>query len=565
MIKPDARSNERWDYRHFLQVFCVLLCCVSLFAVLLLLENNHDGHITIESLAPWYGWLVFTSLILAFSIFLIIYYTYYQLLDRRLAVVGFAFFVAGVFDTLHLMAYLDVPGFPGAGTSSGKPVTYWLLAKIAYAAGLFLMTVMPEKGRDRLGRQWKLVISLLVILAAIVLVNTVPRLTDIIYVSGGIKTAGKIIIAVVAAVYLHCACSAAATYMKKRDSIYKTLSCAFIIMFFCQLVTIGITGMQDIRNILGCSLKFIAFVLFFNIFYIQGIRQPYNLLSKAKEELKEYASELDRLVDKRTHELKKVNERLVADLEVARGIQQAMLPSVLPQTEFVSFVSGYLPAENLSGDFYNVIRIDDSNFGIYIGDVSGHGVSAAMLTIFTFQKIMSLMDEIGKEGMTIPSMVLEHLYDAFNSANFSEELYIVLIYGVYNVETGIFSYASGGLNTSPLRLRPDGSIQELDSRGFAICRLGDLIKPKFSNKQVMLFPGDKLILYTDGLVESKNSEKKPYSKERLKSLISRYHNWDAKIMTLKILEDVKQYSEKINDDVTILTLEVSRPFYNEYS
>ena len=122
----------------------------------------------------------------------------------------------------------------------------------------------------------------------------------------------------------------------------------------------------------------------------------------------------------------------MADLEVARGIQQAMLPEVLPQNEFVSFVSGYLPAENLSGDFYNVIKIDESHYGVYIGDVSGHGVSAAMLTVFTFQKIMSLVDEIGKEGMTIPAMVLKHLYNSFNAANLVKN-YILLIYGVYNI------------------------------------------------------------------------------------------------------------------------------------
>jgi sigma-B regulation protein RsbU (phosphoserine phosphatase) len=311
---------------------------------------------------------------------------------------------------------------------------------------------------------------------------------------------------------------------------------------------------------MGCILKLVSFLLFFNIFYIQGIRRPYVLLSKAKEELNEYAYELDRLVDKRTYELRQVNKRLMADLEVARGIQQAMLPEVLPQNEFVSFVSGYLPAENLSGDFYNVIKIDESHYGVYIGDVSGHGVSAAMLTVFTFQKIMSLVDEIGKEGMTIPAMVLKHLYNSFNAANFSEELYIVLIYGVYNIDTGIFSYASGGLNTSPLRLRPDGSIQELETEGFAICKLGDLITPKFSNRQVMLFPGDKLIIYTDGLVEAVNPEKQPYSKERLKDLISKHRKWNASRMTEIILEDVKQYSEHIKDDVTILTIDVLRPF-----
>ena len=90
--------------------------------------------------------------------------------------------------------------------------------------------------------------------------------------------------------------------------------------------------------------------------------------------------------------------------------------------------------------------------------------------------------------------------------------------------------------------------------------MGDLISPKFSNRQVMLFPGDKLIIYTDGLVEAVNSEKQPYSKERLKDLISKHRKWNANRMTEKILEDLKQYTEHINDDVTILTVEVLRPF-----
>ena len=89
--------------------------------------------------------------------------------------------------------------------------------------------------------------------------------------------------------------------------------------------------------------------------------------------------------------------------------------------------------------------------------------------------------------MTIPSMVLQHLYDSFNSSNFNDDMYFVMLYGVFNTQTGIFSYSSGGLNTVPLRLRPDGSIQELDNDGFAICKLGSILKPKFVNYQILLF------------------------------------------------------------------------------
>ena len=560
MITPDLKSGLRRDFKRYTEIFYVLLGCISLLIAVLLLENKHGGNFVIKSAMPYCFCLVLISSILAFSIFLVTFYTYNQMMNNSLAIVGFTFLISGTFDIVCLLSYTDMSGISGITDPSGKSVLFWLLARIVNAIGFLLLINVSGQRKDRLGRGWKLVVSLLFIVTTVLFVYLFDGLSGWIYGPVGLRPAWNIILAIIAAIYGYNTCRMIISSRKNGDPLNKTLACAFIIMFFCQIITIGLVSLHDIRVLLSCILKFTAFLLFFYVFYIQGIKRPYVLLSKAKEELNEYAFELDRLVDKRTHELKQVNQRLMADLEVARGIQQAMLPSVLPQNEYVSFVSGYLPAENLSGDFYNVIRIDGSHYGIYIGDVSGHGVSAAMLTVFTFQRILSLVDEIGKEGMTIPAIVLEHLFNSFNAANFSEELYIVLIYGVYNIDTGIFSYASGGLNTSPLRLRPDGSIQELDSEGFAICKLGDFISPKFSNRQVMLFPGDKLILYTDGLVETLNRDKQPYSKERLKDLISRHRKWNANQMTQKILEDVKQFSEKINDDVTILTIEVLRPF-----
>lgn len=560
MITPSAKSDRHWDYKHYSEIFYVLIGCISLVVVLCLLEKNKDVCFFIANTSSWYIWLGFFSIIVAFSIFLISYYTYYQISNIRLAIAGFTFLVAGVFDTLHLLSYSVVPEISGNQMASDLSVIYWMLAKLVTAFGFLFLVSVPEQKKSKLGRGWRLVLSLFVILAGVLLATANPDMANLFYGPGGIKIAGIIVIVVIALIYAYNTYGAVRNFIASADPLNKTMACAFILMLFSQIINMSLLNMHDIRSLLGGVLKLVAFLLFFNIFYIHGIRRPYVLLSKAKEELNEYAYELDRLVDKRTHELRQVNKRLMADLEVARGIQHAMLPAVLPQNEYASFVSGYVPAEKLSGDFYNVIKIDDAHYGVYIGDVSGHGVSAAMLTVFTFQKIMSLMDEIGKEGMTIPSLVLQHLYDSFNAANFSEELYVVMIYGVYNIDTGIFSYASGGLNTSPLRLRPDGSIQELDSEGFAICKLGDIFTPKFSNRQVMLFPGDKLVLYTDGLVETVNKEKKPYSKERLKNFISRHHKWNASNLTRKIIEDVKRYSEHINDDITILTIDVLRPF-----
>lgn len=184
-----------------------------------------------------------------------------------------------------------------------------------------------------------------------------------------------------------------------------------------------------------------------------------------------------------------------------------------------------------------------------------------MLTVFIFQKLQSLMEEKGGESLTIPSVVLSHLYDSLNASNFDENLYAVMIYGVFNSETGIFSYASGGLNTVPLRVRPDGSIQELDNSGFAICKLGNFYKPRFVNNQILLFPKDKLVLYTDGLVEARNSKNEEYSLPRLKKVIQEQYKWGVEHLTEAITKDVQEFiGQKPSDDITLLILDVLPPF-----
>jgi len=105
----------------------------------------------------------------------------------------------------------------------------------------------------------------------------------------------------------------------------------------------------------------------------------------------------------------------------------------------------------VSGDFCNVFKIDNDNIGFYIGDVSGHGVPAAMLTIFLNQTVKTLLEmETNELNKISPAMVLENIYRSFNSTNFDENVYIVMIYAVYNRHTQVLTYSSAGLNVSPI-------------------------------------------------------------------------------------------------------------------
>ena len=93
----------------------------------------------------------------------------------------------------------------------------------------------------------------------------------------------------------------------------------------------------------------------------------------------------------------------------------SLLPKQMPKNGSVAFNAEYFAAEHLSGDFYNVVRLDKDNIAIYIGDVSGHGISAAMLTVFVYQNSTQLK-EVEEAGSTIiePGYVLKTIYKSFN-------------------------------------------------------------------------------------------------------------------------------------------------------
>lgn len=560
MTAPEVHYRDKWDMKRYRAIFSVLFICFALTLSLILLEVASGRHFFSDSVVLGYNIFEFMSLIVAFSIFLIAFYTYNQSMNMQLVIPGFTFLMAGLLDVLHLIMLQAGNTFFEGIQLTRIPEGLMMLSRGVNAVGFLLLVIVPEKKKNNASRGFITILSLLFVTLCMIVLYFVPYFNTPVEEPYRLALPGQILLILVALIYAYNVYRAARDFKRGNDPLKKVLACAFIIMFFSQLISLQASDLEDLRSVLSSIFKFAAFILYFNLFYIHNIRRPYILLSKAKEELNAYTYELDCLVDKRTHEFKMANRRLMADLEVARGIQKSMLPTSFPQSEFVSFTAGYLPAENLSGDFYNVFKIDDSRYGVCIGDVSGHGVSAAMLTVFTFQKIQSLLEELGTAGMTIPSMVLQHLYDSFNGANFSEELYIVMIYGVYNSDTGIFSYASGGLNTVPFRLRPDGSIQELDSDGYAICKLGEIMKPKFVNHQIMLFPGDKLLLYTDGVVEAVNEQNQPYTKERLKEILARNNKWSAQHLADAIMEDVSSYSKTIRDDITFLILDVQRPF-----
>lgn len=549
-----ARKSFFGVYNRFIHIFITLAVCI----VFLFISKGIDSAFNLSSFlienTTVHRFFEIFILIISFSIFFVAYYTYPQTHDNRLLIMGYIFLGGG------LLYWIKVLGITNDVALFDSFLSCILIRFVNSVCFSILFTYEP-KNKVNIRRSYLLLGATMFLLLSVLMIKS-PEINNLFFThEGTLSFVSAIVVLFDCLLYSYIFYRIYINSKQKNDVVNKTLSCALLIMLFSEIALLNVRQVYDMSTVVSQFYLAVSYGILFYSIYIFSVRRPYKLLSKIKEKRENDLVKMDKLVESRTKELRDMYDKLIADQDLARGIQLSMLPRELPKDEYVSFSVGYLPADELSGDFYYVIKIDETRYGICIGDVSGHGISAAMLSIFAFQKLQSLMEETEGGGMTIPSMVLQHLYDSFNSSNFNDDMYFVMLYGVFNTQTGIFSYSSGGLNTVPLRLRPDGSIQELDNDGFAICKLGSILKPKFVNYQILLFPGDKLILYTDGLVDAKNSQNEEYSLSRLKSTISDYSKFGIDYLADAIIKDAKKFTgAKASDDITLLIMDSLPPF-----
>jgi len=404
------------------------------------------------------------------------------------------------------------------------------------------------------------IMPVLISLAILNLVTFYPDFLPQMYIEGKGLTDTKIILEVVVMLFMLIAIIALLNeYRKRRDSLLIVLSCALLIGIFSELSFTLYIDVYGIYNFLGHLLKFVMYFIIFRVVFIQNIKQPYLDLSIANEEVKNYADNQDRIVEQRTEQINEIHQKLLDDLEYARDIQMSMLPKNLPAYQRAAFEACYFPAERVGGDFYNVFEIDETKVGMYIGDVSGHGVSAAMLTVFLNQSMKTRNENAqGIREVLLPSEALTNLYFDFNQTEFKSEVYIVMLYGIFDFSTSEFTFASAGLNVPPMIVSNSGEVSELIIKGFPICKFPDSHPVEYYNSTVKLNKGDKVLFYTDGLVEAENQDKKVYSDLRLKALLQKNRHLNAFQLTKSISEHVFQFigDSKLRDDITFFVMEV---------
>jgi phosphoserine phosphatase RsbU/P len=237
------------------------------------------------------------------------------------------------------------------------------------------------------------------------------------------------------------------------------------------------------------------------------------------------------------------------DLNISREIQQAILPKVFPpfpdEPNFEIYAS-MVAANEVGGDFYDFFLIDKHRLGFVIGDVSGKGISAAIFMAVS----RTLLRATGLKGDSVSECML-YVNNLLCKESVSS-MFVTVFYGILNTQTGEVEYVNAGHNP-PYLLSASGIIKVEMTEGLALGVLDDFI---FESKKIQLKKGDKLLLYTDGVIEAFNLEEMAYGEGKFESFLSSNLNLPVETIIKESFADVTDFGGGApqSDDITLLGL-----------
>lgn len=250
----------------------------------------------------------------------------------------------------------------------------------------------------------------------------------------------------------------------------------------------------------------------------------------------------DKSVEKRLQvELIEKNRALIEEQMSAASIQRALLPQ-RGYDRFFYTDYFYRPAEILSGDFFDIIEIDEDHTAIYMADAVGHGFASSMATLFISQTMRNMDPEI----LVDPTVAMMELVHRFRELNPPDTMYFTMFLGVYSKKNRKFTYANAGHDCPPL-LKRNGHVRLLMNAGFPVTQLVEATF--YECRSAYLQKGDELLFYTDGITECRSRGRKQYGVDALRDLFSRIGD-DPLAEIQQALNDF--IYEDIVDDMTCL-------------
>jgi sigma-B regulation protein RsbU (phosphoserine phosphatase) len=278
-------------------------------------------------------------------------------------------------------------------------------------------------------------------------------------------------------------------------------------------------------------------------------------LDRLRKEVDSLRAEVDHL-HRRDSTVNYMMQKIDEELRLAARLQRDFMPRNPPRVNQLSFSTLFRPAGYVSGDLYDIMRLDEQHVGFYLLDAVGHGMPAALLTMFIKQALVTKEIRDKSYRLLTPGETLANLNQQLVEQELTHATFATAIYGIINSVTGKLQFATAG-HPSPIRMSADGSLEHLIGDGGL---LGIFENEQFADVTVQLHPGDRLILYTDG-VEVAFEHHDQLQPQRWLNELTSFSNHPSQEMLLKFSHVVDQQdgSAHPKDDLTLLVADFAAP------
>jgi len=235
------------------------------------------------------------------------------------------------------------------------------------------------------------------------------------------------------------------------------------------------------------------------------------------------------------------------EIELAKEIQQGLLPKDIPQIQGIEISSAWQPSEVVSGDYFDILKFSDSKVGLCIADVAGKGIPAALL-------MSNLQAGVRTLGATsLPPRELCEKLNQLICSNAPLDKFITLFYCLLDVTGKRLIYTNAGHNL-PILVRQDGSLirSEKGGRGLGLSQ-----DSNYQQGEVELMSGDRVLLFTDGVIEATNSKKEEFGEARLIELLVENRGLGAAALQKRVMKAVTKFNHgNAEDDMTLIAISV---------
>jgi len=257
--------------------------------------------------------------------------------------------------------------------------------------------------------------------------------------------------------------------------------------------------------------------------------------------------------EKELEELKVRLEQAMAgiqeELGMARQIQLSLLPAGFPEMPGIKVAASYLPCSTIGGDFYEVIKLDEHRLGVLMFDVVGHGVPAALVAVMA-KMIFTENIAKGLPPREILSLTNEKLF-----SHFQGKRHVAAFYGILETDSGKFVFAKGG---HPPAIVVRGREKRTESLSVDGIFIGLFPGSTYEEKEVTIARNDRLVMFTDGLIETFNASDQYFGLKKLEEQLIETMGFPVDVMVSALLNKQKNFRDNTPqmDDITLLVLQM---------